>query len=235
MDKTHRGVVLTFTVLGGLGGLACILQWLGIEPGDLHMTATIPHVVWLVLGLLLFGVSISLSILSWRDGRKTIAEAIVPEREEIKRVKEDLYNSARSNLEYRGERDRCEEEKRALQKRFDEMFSPLQIEAIELSRDILEYLKDFGLKPPTLNPGTPENRARICERAQWLERLMAGYQLRFEQRDKDISLKFQEKGMRTNVASEPRFMEDKYHQWAEELIALAYKIDGINLSVGEFR
>src|ERR1700679_476396 len=130
MDKTHRGAVLTFTVLGGLGGLACILQWLGIKPGDLQMTATIPHWLWLVCGLLLFGVSISLSILSWRSSGKSIAEAIAPEKEEIKRLEAALHDSARSSLEYRAERDHCEEEKRVLQKRFDDMFMPLQLDAL---------------------------------------------------------------------------------------------------------
>jgi hypothetical protein len=63
-------------------------------------------------------------------------------------------------------------------------------------------------------------------------RLEAGYKRRFETTDKEIGLKFSEQGISVQVDSEPRYLDQKYYQWAEELIALAYKLDGINLRVG---
>jgi hypothetical protein len=145
MDKTNRWTVLAFTILGGLGGLACIFQWLGIDPSDLQ--TIVPNWLWLSCGFLLFGVSISLSFLSWRSSGKTIAEAIAPEKEEIKRLKDSLYNSARSNLEYRAERDKCEEKRQVLQKRLDDMFTPLQIEALQTSHDLLLFVESLGTPP----------------------------------------------------------------------------------------
>jgi hypothetical protein len=69
------------------------------------------------------------------------------EKQEIQRLTDSLYDSAKSNLEYRAERDQCEEEKRALQKRFDDIFTPLQIDAIQLSTELLVFLKRLGPPP----------------------------------------------------------------------------------------
>ena len=58
-----------------LGGFAGFLYWAGIRPKDLAMTVNLPHIVWLIAGLLLFAVSILLSGYSiYRDNRKRTAE-----------------------------------------------------------------------------------------------------------------------------------------------------------------
>jgi len=56
-----------FAALGGVGGLACVLQWAEIRPKDLlgwQMSQVIPHWLWLSFGLLLFAFSIGLSLYS---------------------------------------------------------------------------------------------------------------------------------------------------------------------------
>jgi hypothetical protein len=111
-------------------------------------------------------------------------------------------------------------------------FSPLQIEAFQLSRDIIQYVSGLGPKPELDKPGTTENRKKIEERQQWREKLIAGYDLRFADRDKAISLKFAEKGISITILQEAEYVEPKIHQWAEELVAMAHKVDGLNLSVG---
>lgn len=90
--NTYNWLVLVFTILGGLGGLACILEWLGIRPRDLRMSATLPHVFWLIFGLLLFGLSISLSILSWRTGRKTLAQSVPIHKEQESRYLDGVFS-----------------------------------------------------------------------------------------------------------------------------------------------
>jgi hypothetical protein len=58
--KTFAEVIIT------LGALACILVWLGIKPSDLRMNPTGPHIAWLIAGLVLFALSITMSMRSLR-------------------------------------------------------------------------------------------------------------------------------------------------------------------------
>jgi hypothetical protein len=108
-------------------------------------------------------------------------------------------------------------------------FDPLQLDALTFSKEILQYLKDFEPKPPRDTPGKQENRV---QRYEWLQRLVSGYELRFGQRGRDLTLRFKEKGISVITGPEPNSFEDKVRQWADELVALAYKIDGITLHVG---
>lgn len=65
-----RGVRLCAEIVITLGALACILQWLGIKPPEVPRM-TLPHGVWLVLGLSLFGISIYSSARAWIATRAT--------------------------------------------------------------------------------------------------------------------------------------------------------------------
>jgi hypothetical protein len=113
------------------------------------------------------------------------------------------------------------------------LFAPLQIEAFQLAKDICKYRKEFEPKPSFDNWKTEKEKLEKLEkRIDWAQRLMNGYQLRFEKRDKEIELKFGERGIRVPMSSEPIKPEDKIALWVEELVALAHKIDGIQLSVG---
>jgi len=54
-----------FAALGGLGGLACILQWAEIKPKDFggwHVSLAVPHWLWLVIGLGLLMLSLLVSV-----------------------------------------------------------------------------------------------------------------------------------------------------------------------------
>ncbi len=115
------------------------------------------------------------------------------------------------------------------------LFSPLQIEAFQLAKDIHKFLGDFEPKPPQFEHDWPERKRleRITERGRWAEKLMNGYRLRFEKRDKEIELKFGELGIKAHALSEqPRKIEERIKRWEEELVAMAHRMDGVNLSVG---
>lgn len=205
--QTAKTVAWIACILGGFGSF---MQWLGIKPKDLAMTQTItiPHVLWLLLAVALFAIGIGGSL--W---------AGVLQRIEIKRLKSGLLATG-TTLE-------------VMLPPTTEWFSPLQVEALQLSRDIRAYLNECGEKPGLLKPGSSENLARIDERMKWSMRLEAGYKLRFETRDKEIDLKFSEKGISVRTsANPPRYINERYYEWAEELVALAYKVEGIALSVG---
>lgn len=79
MDKKRW--LFIFAALSGLGGLACILQWLGIKPQDLwgFPVLTAPHWVWFVFSVILFVASFALSIYGMfyqRPGKLVIHRAV---------------------------------------------------------------------------------------------------------------------------------------------------------------
>lgn len=108
-----------------------------------------PWYLWAGITALAFSVIIPavIGMIRKRRSPRLLEEAIAQARGETKRVKDALYESARSNLEYRGERDQCEKEKRALQKRLDDMFKPLQMDALNLSIELLDFVKGLGPEP----------------------------------------------------------------------------------------
>ncbi len=68
--------LLFFSGISALGGLACILEWLGIKPKDLAMSQSIPvpHVLWLLLALTLFAIAIGSAIWSGIVQRRQIEQ-----------------------------------------------------------------------------------------------------------------------------------------------------------------
>lgn len=73
MDAAKSRVLqFAFNVTVGLGALACILQWAGIKPEDFRrMTLPLPHWLWLLVGLILFAISLRDSILKFFGGTKS--------------------------------------------------------------------------------------------------------------------------------------------------------------------
>jgi hypothetical protein len=98
MSKKEK-CMFAFSAFGGLGGLACVLQWLGITPRDLSMTppVTVPHILWLIVGMALFAMSLWLSLRAGFFQKITINHL----QDDLSKRKDDLKESARRNLEYR--------------------------------------------------------------------------------------------------------------------------------------
>jgi len=122
-----------------LGGLACILTWLGITPKDLRVTPTTSHVAWLIVGLLLFAISLTSSLRAGFLHPRTIKglrDALSRERELVKQSKDALAESANRNLEYR---TRLAE--------LTELLTPLQLEAIAFRAKIQAFIASLDPEP----------------------------------------------------------------------------------------
>lgn len=61
LNKSWR---IALDLIVAAGALACIFVWFGIKPGELRMIPTWPRILWLVLGLVLFALSIGVSCYS---------------------------------------------------------------------------------------------------------------------------------------------------------------------------
>ncbi len=124
MDRSNRVpakfVAWIACILGGFGSF---MQWLGIKPADLAMShqAAVPHALWLVLAILLFGVGIGSSIWSGIVQRgeinrlRSAPPLNVGNDEQIQRLKNDLTESANRNLEYRTQLAENQEQSRRLE------------------------------------------------------------------------------------------------------------------------
>jgi hypothetical protein len=122
-------LMFVFAALGGFGGLACILQWLGIAPKDLAMTNfSLPHVLWLLIGIGLFAASLFSTLRSGFFQRRTIVRL----QGELSKCVEDKKDYARRNLEYR--------EKLNTPPPWEGILDPLQIEALTYAKQLGELL-----------------------------------------------------------------------------------------------
>jgi hypothetical protein len=180
-----------------------------------------------------------------KDERKSALEEVSTLKDQLETLrgecdrKEKQFNAELLRVQEIG-RIRDEERRDAL-RQLDEAksqlaifayFDSLQLDAQTFSQEILQYIKGFEPKPPLGRPGDEEKRVQIIKRGEWLQRLMSGYELHFGQRGRDLTLRFRERGIGVIIGPEPRLFEDRVYQWANELVALAYKIDGITLHVG---
>lgn len=94
-----------------LGAAACILTWLEIKPGDFVMV-TVPHVLWLILGILLFALSLSSSGYSLHKSyRLTDSKGSAAE---LARLNKQLNDEIGAKMLAHGTLEQ-------LQKRFDEL------------------------------------------------------------------------------------------------------------------
>jgi hypothetical protein len=242
-----------FAAFGGIGGLACIFQWAGITPQDLRMTTTVPHVLWLIVGLVLFAVSTTLSI---RAGfvQKQIIKRL---QEKLSKRDEDVKESASPNLQYRSLIDtlneklensseayrQCILERGAAINGAEEcmaklaIFSPLQIKAFQLSNEMRTFLRDYEPIPPQRfgEKGRHEMDS-INERIIWRRKLMAAWELRFKNRLDELMLEFGEKCVRITTALQnippgkkgPEF-ELSWNAYA--LVAMAHQLEGVPVQV----
>jgi hypothetical protein len=226
-----------------LGGLGSFLTWVGVRPRDLAMTRSIPvpHILWLLLAIALFAVGIGSSVWSGMVQRRHLAEAHRYLADVQGRLS-DLEKAPHTILTINGEglgppvetvpKEQVRRLEVAHNAELFAHFDSLQLEALALAYDTRKFLSDFEQKPPLLRPGTPENRLQIQKRAEWLQRMLSAYELRFKDRNREVDLRFRERGITVSIGEEPNLAEPKIYQWTEELVALAFKIDGIPLHVG---
>src|ERR1700679_3796630 len=132
-----------------IGGTAIVSALWTVLKNEIHR-----HPIdWILLTCLLVCGSFLIVMAVFFERKSRIEEQLNPEPiasaecEEIKGLETALYDSARSNLQYRDERDRCQEEKRELQKQFDELFTPLQIEAFQVAVALRKLIDEVGPSP----------------------------------------------------------------------------------------
>ncbi len=120
------------------------------------MTPTPAHVTWLIIGLLLFGMSIFLSLRSLLKGQGQIKRIKEGHSEELRRMEATRNSESWKAAEIRKQLEN--EKKEALQE-LDEIrtqmarFIPLQIDIIQLARDLRQMSADAGPPPALKNCG----------------------------------------------------------------------------------
>jgi hypothetical protein len=116
------------------------------------------------------------------------------------------------------------------------LFSPLQLEAFQLAKDIRSFLKDFEPIPPADYGSTKSQRMRSSEeRISWAKRLDSNYQLEFNDRIRKIELKLGAKDIHMDHSaikdSARRGVEEYINRYADVLTAMAHRLDGVVLNV----
>ena len=113
------------------------------------------------------------------------------------------------------------------------IFSPLQVEAFQLAKDILKYFADFEPIPPNAGPrNTQEEKdISISRRVRWRERFYSGFKLRFDERIRILGLRFAEHNIQSNFNGirDIRDDEAKMKFYAATLIGMSHQLDGVRL------
>lgn len=120
----------------------------------------------------------------------------------------------------------------------DRLFTPLQMEAFQLAKDILRFLADYEPMPSdrfSSNTGK-QDADTLGKKIDWRKRLANNYKLRFEAREKLIELKFGEQGIFENYTayfSGVRGFEEIIPLYAAILTTMAHRVDGVILAPGK--
>lgn len=109
----------------------------------------------------------------------------------------------------------------------DSRFTPLQINALTLAREIREFISGFEPLPPQT-----EDASFVNARGKWSERLRSQYQIKFKKRLEAVLLEFQA----INIRPDPSFITrgvaraniEKLAE-ADALVAMAHKVDDVEL------
>jgi hypothetical protein len=250
MPKISSGYRFSSELIVTLGAVACILVWLGIKPADLHMTPTFPHVTWLIVGLILFALSIASSLYSIYSSRPKFAALQKEHEDEIKRMEtvnnSELWRSNEVRKQLGDERKDALEEVRTLKEQLEKLrdewdrkekrlnadvqraqevgwerdnerrealwqldeaksqlalFSPLQMEAFQLSNEIAVLIRSTGNgepRPPKDAPHTVEATAAYTTRLNsWTDKLTSRYALDYESKVRILIHRFAVEGIKT--------------------------------------
>ena len=116
------------------------------------------------------------------------------------------------------------------------LFSPLQLEAFQLAKDIRSFLQNFEPIPPADYSSGESQRMRSSEeRIAWAKRLDSNYQLEFNDRIRNIELKLGAKDIHINHSaiknSARRGVGEYITRHADVLTAMAHRLDGVVLDV----
>jgi hypothetical protein len=214
-------IIWLFNTLGG--GTLIVAAW-HVAQREFHRSP----VDWYFVGVLIV-VGIVLVIAGlWRGSR--LNPTIQSLQEELKTVKDRLMEP---QLSVNGVPIAASAPLFAAESK-GPLFSPLQIEAFQIAKEMRTFAADFEPKKPdgiTSEMTEKEKMARTNERINWALRCKAAYQLRFEDRHRKLLLRFTEKGIRPyfpKSAGVPS-IEKEIAQDAIVLTVMAHRIDGVEL------
>lgn len=116
------------------------------------------------------------------------------------------------------------------------LLTPLQLESISLSKEICGFVDSFEPIPSLLPPSESDTNKlkNRMDRMQWRERFKASFTLRFEDRLKNLELKFKEVGIRTDfdrLVTDVHDPAKRSKLRAAALIGMAFRLDNILLDV----
>jgi hypothetical protein len=115
------------------------------------------------------------------------------------------------------------------------IFTPLQIEAFQLAKDIRQFLTAFEAIPPSLSFEDSEKRRLegIGRRIAWRRKLDSAYRRHLGARERELELKFGECGIPINhstaVKDSRRGTEEAISLYATAIVAMAHRLDGVML------
>ena len=120
----------------------------------------------------------------------------------------------------------------------DRLFTPLQLEAFQLARDILQFLADYEPVPSNhfSSKSDKQDADLLGQKIDWRKKLANSYKLRFEAREKLIEQKFGEQGIFENYTayfSGVRGFEEIIPLYAAILTTMAHRVDGVILAPGK--
>jgi hypothetical protein len=115
---------------------------------------------------------------------------------------------------------------------------PLQIEALQLARDLQGFLKEMGEKPdigsdkfPKSGNGVVEHlRTRAVLQEPWLTKFESLYRARYGQRLQSIVNEFGARGFKDNfldACARAGMRDDDAQRLIESLVSAAFQLDGI--------
>lgn len=226
MPEKHNNWMFFRDVAAALGGVACILQWLGITPEDLRLVSPLPHVAWLLAAFLLFGISLWSSGNAWLWSRDTRPTESPPPWEG--------YESEQRRRESIAEQNRLVDLGRSV----DGLLQPLQIDALRYTKDLDAFLENelntFPNHGDLSRYSQKEVDAFLEQKNIWLRKVESAYELRFAPREKDLVLRFGKKGISIRyVASKPGYLmiHERLSDTIAAIVSAVHELDGITVAL----
>lgn len=119
----------------------------------------------------------------------------------------------------------------------DGFFSPIQLEALRLAKEIRNFLNSFESMPDPIDVRSQDEKKRLMQidlRSSWRQRIKSAYALQFEGRVKQTKFKLEAAGFPAPLSSfRPKTHEpaDEFEWEANVLTVWAHRMDGARLTV----